>query len=174
MLIRIRRSKDLLLQFQSFECSSLFASNSCVYCTTRYNKCGRIGTKWLFFFTFIEECCVVIEKNIDKKLAIRICYQIWYKWCLKGKFGRGPNLRTGIQIRRDTGCRQQPAVILNPTFQSKNLGPSNSSKYTSPHLRDTAWHELGVEKNFMSMRSAFVDSRLKQVQSHIRSKPCKI
>ncbi|CAH3109966.1 unnamed protein product [Pocillopora meandrina] len=49
------RSKDLLLQFQSFEYSSLFASNSCVYCTTPYNKCGRIGTKWLFFFTFIEE-----------------------------------------------------------------------------------------------------------------------
>ena len=38
--------------------------------------------KWLFvflfvcfFFTFIEECCVVIEKNIDKKLANRISYQ---------------------------------------------------------------------------------------------------
>ena len=95
MLIRIRRSKDLLLQFQSFECSSLFASNSCVYCTTRYNKCGRIGTKWLFFFTFIEECCVVIEKNIDKKLANRISYQIWYKGCLKGKFGRGVQICEG-------------------------------------------------------------------------------
>ena len=41
-----------------------------------------------FFFTFIEECCVVIEKNIDQKLANRISYQIWYKRCLKGKFGR--------------------------------------------------------------------------------------
>ena len=37
--------------------------------------------KWLFvflfvclFFTFIEECCVVIEKNI-KKLENRISYQ---------------------------------------------------------------------------------------------------
>ena len=83
-------------QFQSFEYSSLFASNSCVYCTTRYNKCGRIGTKWLFFCTFIEECCVVIEKNIDRKLANRISYQIRYKRCSKGKFGRGgPNLRGG-------------------------------------------------------------------------------
>ena len=88
MLIRIRRSKDLLLQFQSFECSSLFASNSCVYCTTRYSKCDRIGTKWLFFFTLIEECCAVIEKNIDKKLVYRISYQIWYKRYLKGMFGR--------------------------------------------------------------------------------------
>ena len=76
MLIRIRRSKDLLLQFQSFECSSLFAFNSCAYCMTRYNKCGRIGTKWLFFFIFIEECCVVIEKKIDKKLVNRISYQM--------------------------------------------------------------------------------------------------
>ena len=44
------------------------------------------------FFTFIEEYCVVIEKNIDKKLANRISHQIWYKRCLRGKFGRGgPN-----------------------------------------------------------------------------------
>ena len=44
------------------------------------------------FFTFIEEYCVVIEKNIDQKLANRISHQIWYKWCLKGTFGRGgPN-----------------------------------------------------------------------------------
>ena len=75
---------------------------------------------WLFF-TFIEECCVVIEKNIDQKLANRISYQIWYKGCLKGKFGRGvqicevgsisanefglgrgPNPR-GVQICGDTG-----------------------------------------------------------------------
>ena len=95
MLIAIRRSKDLLEKFQEFKCSSLFAFNSCVYCTTRYNKCGRIGTKWLFFFTFIEECCVVIEKNIDKKLANRISYQIWYKRCLKGKFGRGVQICEG-------------------------------------------------------------------------------
>ena len=39
---------------------------------------------------------VVIEKNIDKKLANRISYQIRYKRCSKGKFGRGnPNLRRG-------------------------------------------------------------------------------
>ena len=31
--------------------------------------------KWLVFsFTFIEECRVVIEKNIDKKLANGISY----------------------------------------------------------------------------------------------------
>ena len=43
--------------------------------------------KWLFvffclfvcFFTFIEECCVVIEKNIDKKLTNRISYQYYTK-----------------------------------------------------------------------------------------------
>ena len=53
-----------------------------------------------FFFTFIEKCCVAIEKNIDKKLANIISYQIWYKGCFKGKFGRGgPNLRRGVHIR---------------------------------------------------------------------------
>ena len=67
-----------------------------------------------FFFTFIEECCVVIEKNIDKKLANRISHQIWYQRCLKGKFGRGvqifeggpiplADLDRGVQIRCDTG-----------------------------------------------------------------------
>ena len=50
----------------------MFASDSCVYCTTRYNKCDRIGTKGLFFFTFIEERCVVIEENIDKNLQIEL------------------------------------------------------------------------------------------------------
>ena len=95
MLIRIRRSKDLLEQFQKFECSSLFAFNSCVYCTTRYNKCGRIGTKWLFFFTFIEECCVVMEKNIGKKLPNRISDQVWYKRWLKARLIGGPNLWRG-------------------------------------------------------------------------------
>ena len=42
------------------------------------------------------ECCVEIEKNIDKKLANRISYQIWYKGCLKGKFGRGVHIRQQI------------------------------------------------------------------------------
>ena len=94
MLICIRRSKDLLEQFEEFECSSFFAFDSCVYCTTHYNKCARIGTKWLYFFTFIKECCVVMEKNIVKKLANRISHQIWYKRCLKGKWGWGG----GVQI----------------------------------------------------------------------------
>ena len=52
------------------------------------------------FFTFIEEYCVVIEKNIDKKLANRISYQIRYKRCLKGKFGRGVQIcGGGVHIR---------------------------------------------------------------------------
>ena len=144
MLIRIRRSKDLLLQFQSFECSSLFASNSCVYCTTRYNKCGRIGTKWLFFFTFIEECCVVIEKNIDKKLANRISYQIWYNRCLKGKFGGGNQICEGwsisasgfgpvVQIRCDTGFKgalsgeMSKKHLVEGSDQSNNVFTSISS-----------------------------------------------
>ena len=71
--------------------------NSYVYYTTRYNKCGRIGSKWLGFFIYLI-CCAVIEKNIDKKLANRISYQIWYKGCLKGKFGRGVQICEGGSI----------------------------------------------------------------------------
>ena len=99
MLICIRRSKDLLEQFQEFECNnSFFAFDSCVYCTTHYNKCGRIGTIWLYFFAFIKECCVMMKKNIGKKLANRISHQIWYKRCLKGKFSGGRGEGGGVQI----------------------------------------------------------------------------
>ena len=59
---------------------------------------------WFFFFTFIEECCAVIEKNIGKKLANRISDQIWYKGWLKGKFGWGGPNPWGVQIRSDTGA----------------------------------------------------------------------
>ena len=51
-----------------------------------------------FFFTLIEEYCVVIKKNIDKKLANRISYQIRYKRCSKGKFGRGVQICGGGSI----------------------------------------------------------------------------
>ena len=82
-------SEEAKIYCYNFNSSNAVLSNSCMLCTTRCNKCGWIGTKWLFFFTFIEDCCVVIKKNIDKKLASRISYRIWYKRCLKGKFGGG-------------------------------------------------------------------------------------
>ena len=127
MLIRIRRSKDLLEQFQKFECSSLFAFNSCVYCTTRYNKCGRIGTKWLFFFTFTEECCFVMEKNIGKKLPNRISDQVWYKRYLKGTFGRGgfKSAKGGPYPLADLDRESKSAVT--PVFQERNQGWNTQS-----------------------------------------------
>ena len=76
------------------------------------------------FFTFIEECCVVIEKNIDKKLANRISYQIWYKGCLKGKFGRGVQIceggpyPRGVQIRCDTGIPGEKAIPIFASHES--------------------------------------------------------
>ena len=127
MLIRIRRSKDLLEQFQEFECSSLFAFNYCLYWTTRYNTCGRIGTKWLFFFTFTEECCFVMEKNIGKKLPNRISDQVWYKRCLKETFCRGVQIceggsiyasgfGPGVQIRGGSKSAVTPAVLSNSWY----------------------------------------------------------
>ena len=91
-------SEEAKIYCYNFNSSNAVLSNSCVLCTNRCNKCGRIGTKWLFFFTFIEECCVVIEKNIDKKLAIRISYRIWYKQCSKAKFcgGEGGGSKSAV------------------------------------------------------------------------------
>ena len=135
MLICIRRSKDLLEQFQEFECSSLFAFNFCVYRTTRYNKCSRIGTKWLFFFTFTEECCVVIEKNIGKKLPNRIIDQAWYKRCLKGTFGRGGGSKSakGVQICEGGSISASwfgpggSKSAVTPAFQERNQGLNTQS-----------------------------------------------
>ena len=124
-------SEEAKIYCYNFNSSNAVLSNSCVLCTTRCNKCGRIGTKWLFFFTFIEECCVVIEKNIDKKLANRISHQIWYKRCLKGKFGRGSKSAKGgpypptdldwgvknprgVQIRCDTGIPGKKSGLKYP------------------------------------------------------------
>ena len=124
MLIRIRRSKDLFLLFQSFECSNLFASNYCIYCgTTRCNKCGRIRTKLLFFFTFIVGCCVVIEKNIDKKLPNRISYKIWCKRCLTGKFGIGSKLRRGIKSANGPTPEQLFSPIVMAFTACTYVGP---------------------------------------------------
>ena len=73
----------------------------------------------------------MIEKNIDKKLANRINYQICYKRSLKRKFGRGsksakggpypltnldrggPNPR-GFQIRCDTGIPGEKSGLKYP------------------------------------------------------------
>ena len=63
-----------------------------------------------------------LKRTSTKKLANRIIYQIWYKGCLKGKFGRGSKSAKGgsisasgfgpggsnprgVQIRCDTGLR---------------------------------------------------------------------
>ena len=63
----------------------------------------------------------MIEKNIDKKLANRISYQIRYKRCSKGKFGRGVQTceggsisasgyaQGGVQIREGSKSTVTPA-----------------------------------------------------------------
>ena len=47
------------------------------------------------FVCFLYWCCIMIAKNIDKRLANRISYQIWYKWYLKGKSDRGSKSAKG-------------------------------------------------------------------------------
>ena len=70
----------------------------------------------------------MIEKNIDKKLANIINYQICHKRSLEGKFGRGVQICEGgvhIRLRIWTGEVQirggfKSAVI--PAFQERNQG----------------------------------------------------
>ena len=66
------------------------------------------------FFTFIEECCVVIEKNIDKKLANRISYQIRYKRCSKGKFGEFKPTKEGPYPPADMDWEGRSKSVRGP------------------------------------------------------------
>ena len=76
-------------------------------------------------FTLIKECCVIIEKNNDKKLANRISYQIWYKRCLKGKFGtgsksakEGPNPQADLNLGSISVRGFWPGVQIRGGFKS--------------------------------------------------------
>ena len=79
MLIRIRRSK-LKIYCKNFNRSNAVVFSHLILAYTVrlavINAAELERNGWVFFFTFSEECCVVIEKNIDKKLANKISYQI--------------------------------------------------------------------------------------------------
>ena len=66
-----------------------------------------------FFYLYWGNVVLWLKRTSTKKLANRISYQIWYKGCLKGKFGRGvqtceggsiscSGFGSGVQIRCDT------------------------------------------------------------------------
>ena len=46
---------------------------------------------FFFFYLYWGNVVLWLKRTSTKKLANRISYQIWYKGCLKGKFGLGPN-----------------------------------------------------------------------------------
>ena len=57
----------------------------------------------VFFYLYWGMLCWDWKEH-RQKLAKRISYQIWYKRCLKGKFGRGVQIcEGGVHIRCDTG-----------------------------------------------------------------------
>ena len=88
----------------------------------------------------------MIEKNIDKKLANRISYQIWYKGCLKGKFGRGVQIceggsistsgfKPGVQIRggsKSAGGPNPRGVQIRGGSKSAVTPAVISSSYLGP------------------------------------------
>ena len=107
-------------------CSHLILASAVLLAIINAVELERNGCFFVFFFPFIEEYCVVIEKNIDKKLANRISDQIWYKGCLKGKFGRG------VQI-----CEGGFISAVTPVFQERNQGwnTQNHSNLCFPWIK---------------------------------------
>ena len=108
------------------------------------NEAGLERNGWFFFF--IEECCVVIEKNIDKKLANRISYQIWHKRCLRGNFSRGSKSAGGpipLWHRDNKLFEVLPANQRNPRLQVnfvwfRSFWPQYGKKYNS------YWYVLNI------------------------------
>ena len=49
----------------------------------------------VFFYLYWGNVVLWLKRTSTKKLANRISYQIWYKGCLKGKFGRGVQICEG-------------------------------------------------------------------------------
>ena len=86
------------------------------------------GTKWLVFFFFLSllrNVVLWLKRTSTKKLAKRISYQIWYKGCLKGIFGKGfqiwkggpyplADLNQEVQIRSDTGIPGEKSGLKYP------------------------------------------------------------
>ena len=109
---------------------------------------------FLFFYLYWGNVVLWLKRTSTKKLANRISYQIWYKGCLKGKFGRG------VQI-----CEGGPYPLADLDRGSKSAGGPNP-----------LWHRISVcRKGWMDWyvceihsSDIFYDRRL----SVRRSYPC--
>ena len=55
----------------------------------------RNGCCCCFFYLYWGNVVLWLKRTSTKKLANRISYQIWYKGCLKGTFGRGSKSAKG-------------------------------------------------------------------------------
>ena len=53
---------------------------------------------WGFFYLYWGNVVLWLKRTSTKKLSNRISYQIWYKGCLKGTFGRGVRICEGGSI----------------------------------------------------------------------------
>ena len=83
----------------------------------------------------------MIEKNIDKKLANRISNQIWYKECLKGKFGRDVQICEGGSIS---------ASGFGPggSKSASRYGPGGSKSAGVPN---PLWHRHHTNDSFTTL-----------------------
>ena len=72
-----------------------------------------------FFYLYWGNVVLWLKRTSTKKLANRISYQIWYKGCLKGKFGRGVQICEGGSISAVTPARDKTRSAS--FFGSENL-----------------------------------------------------
>ena len=127
-----------------------------------------------FFYLHWGNVVLWLKRTSTKKLANGISYQIWYKGCLKGKFGRGsksakggpypladlnwwsksaggPNPR-GVQIRCDTGFFETPKDIDDftncPTHRwNLGVGWNRGSNSRCRVSKEMSGHDQGRVKS---------------------------
>ena len=118
----------------------------------------------------------MIEKNIDKKLANRISYQIWYKGCLKEKFGRGSKSAKGgpyplADLDREGGSKSAkggpyPLADLDREGGSKSAGCPNPLWHrddVSSHLKYYQLFREILEYKLILFRSGHFDHDMEKI-----------
>ena len=99
----------------------------------------------------------MIEKNTDKKPANRISYQIWYKGCFKGKFGKGVQIYEGGPY---------PLADLDREGGSKSAGCPNLLWHrddVSSHLKYYQLFREILEYKLILFRSGHFDHDMEKI-----------
>ena len=78
----------------------------------------------VFFYLYWGNVVLWLKRTSTKKLVNRISYQIWYKGCLKGNFGRGVQICEGRSI------------------STSGFGPGGSKSAVTPAVPSNLYSEI--------------------------------